>query len=75
MDVLRWNQFVCIAQDKQSTLKWIDFSTLHSGRRLSTYRYKILNLARLTCHYLRYIERSVYVGISTKMRISHFARQ
>ena len=26
MDVLRRNQFVCIAQDKQSTLKWIDFS-------------------------------------------------
>ena len=25
MDVLRRNQFVCFAQDKQSTLKWIDF--------------------------------------------------
>ena len=25
-EVLRRNQFVCITQDKQSTLKWIDFS-------------------------------------------------
>ena len=28
-DVLRRNQFVCIAQNKQSTLKWIYFSVLN----------------------------------------------
>ena len=27
--VLRRNQFVCIAQDKKSTLKWIDFRLNH----------------------------------------------
>ena len=26
MDILHRNQFVCIAQDKQSTLKWTDFT-------------------------------------------------
>ena len=27
MDVLRRKQFLCIAQDKQSTLKWIELDT------------------------------------------------
>ena len=30
MDVLRRNQFVCIGQDKHSTIKWIDFSIIIS---------------------------------------------
>ena len=45
MDVLRRNQFVCIAQDKKSTLKWIDYNYDNS----SAYASALWDLDELSC--------------------------